>query len=1072
MNVKRVLSLLLSICLMVQMLPPAFAQNYAEVSFTSASAMCGENVTTTVSIENCVDAKSIMIIPQYDEDILEIVSGTWLIDGVLAEDWSPTFGDAVITFSANTDVNTDVFEFVFRVKDDAQAGQVANVGCEIVITTMDGNEDIPVAVTVTEGHVTVLAKHCSHIDKDGDYICDDCGENLYVEHAEVSFTSASAMCGENVTTTVSIKNCVDAKSIMIIPQYDEDILEIVSGTWLIDGVLAEDWSPAFGDAVITFSANTNVNTDVFEFVFRVKDDAQAGQVANVGCEIVITTMDGNEDIPVAVTVTEGLVTVLAKQCSHIDEDGDYICDDCGENLCTEHIEESIAGFDATCTEDGLTDGVKCANCGEILVEQEVISALGHTYDEGVVTTEPTCTETGVMTYTCLRDGCDHSYTEVIPPNDHIDEDGDYICDDCGKNLCTEHIEEIVAGYDATCTEDGLTDGVKCANCGEILVEQEVISALGHDYDDGVVTIQPTCTEMGVMTYTCLREGCDHSFTEEIPANGHTEEIIPAQDATCTEDGLTEGKKCSICGEILVEQKVISALGHNYDDGVVTAEPTCTETGVMTYTCLRDGCDHNFTEEIPAKGHIDEDDDYICDICGEDLCTEHIEESISGYDATCTEDGLTEGKKCSICGEILVEQKVISALGHDYDDGVVTAEPTCTETGVMTYTCLREGCDHSFTEEIPANGHTEEVIHGYNATCTTDGLTDGTKCSICGEILVAQEVIPAKGHTEEAIHGYDATCTEDGLTDGVKCATCGTILVEQEVIPAKGHTEEVIHGYDATCTTDGLTDGTMCSTCGEILVAQEIIPAKGHTEEVIPGYPATLTAPGLTDGIKCSVCGEILVAQEEIPALTEISGTCGENLTWTLTNEGVLTISGAGAMYNFATVVDLSPLAVVPMNEETAVPAPWSEYATLITNVVVADGVTSIGDNAFAACENLKEVEIPETVTTIGDNVFAGCEALETVTYTGTEEQWAEITRGEGNETLEDAEVVIRNFMLGDINLDGVRDEDDLYALFRHCRMIEVRTVILEVFDINGDGEFDDLDLNALFRHYRLIESQW
>ncbi len=237
-------------------------------------------------------------------------------------------------------------------------------------------------------------------------------------HAEVSFTSASAMCGEDVTTTVSIKNCVDAKSIMIIPQYDEDILEIVSGTWLIDGVLAEDWGPAFGDAVIAFSANTDVNTDIFEFVFRVKDDAKAGQVANVGCEIVITTMDGNEDIPVAVTVTEGLVTVLATECSHIDENGDYICDDCGENLCTEHTEKIISGYDATCTEDGLTEGKKCANCGEILVKQEVIIALGHTYDDGVVTTEPTCTETGVMTYTCLRRGCDYSVTEAISAQCH------------------------------------------------------------------------------------------------------------------------------------------------------------------------------------------------------------------------------------------------------------------------------------------------------------------------------------------------------------------------------------------------------------------------------------------------------------------------------------------------------------------------------------------------------------------------------------------------------------------------------------------------------------------------------
>ena len=79
---------------------------------------------------------------------------------------------------------------------------------------------------------------------------------------------------------------------------------------------------------------------------------------------------------------------------------------------------------------------------------------------------------------------------------------------------------------------------------------------------------------------------------------HTEEIIPGKDATCTETGLTEGKKCSDCGEILIEQEVIEVLGHDYDDGVVTKEPTTTEKGEKTYTCQREGCGYSYTEEIP------------------------------------------------------------------------------------------------------------------------------------------------------------------------------------------------------------------------------------------------------------------------------------------------------------------------------------------------------------------------------------------------------------------------------------------------------------------------------------------
>ena len=86
------------------------------------------------------------------------------------------------------------------------------------------------------------------------------------------------------------------------------------------------------------------------------------------------------------------------------------------------------------------------------------------------------------------------------------------------------------------------------------------------------------------------------------------------------------------------------------------------------------------------------------------------------------------------------------------------------------------------DEIPATGHTEEVIPGKAATCTETGLTEGKKCSVCGEILAAQEEIPATGHTEEVIPGKAATCTATGLTEGKKCSVCGEILTPQKETP--------------------------------------------------------------------------------------------------------------------------------------------------------------------------------------------------------------------------------------------------------------------------------------------------
>ncbi|MBE6951053.1 MAG: hypothetical protein E7451_06915, partial [Ruminococcaceae bacterium] len=220
-------------------------------------------------------------------------------------------------------------------------------------------------------------------------------------------------------------------------------------------------------------------------------------------------------------------------------------------------------------------------------------------------------------------------------------------------------------------------------------------------------------------------------------------------------------------------------------------------------------------------------------------------------------------------EIRITGVKTDAPPHEHQYEAVVTAPTCTEGGYTTYTC---SCGDSYVaDETPALGHTEEVIPGKDATCTEPGLTEGKKCAVCGEILVAQEEIAALGHTEEIIPGKDATCTEPGLTEGKKCAVCGEILVAQEEIPALGHTAAapvIENEMAATCTEDGSYDSVVyCAVCGEEISRETVtVPAVGHTEEVIPGKAATCTETGLTEGKKCSVCGVTLVEQEEIPAL--------------------------------------------------------------------------------------------------------------------------------------------------------------------------------------------------------------
>ena len=92
----------------------------------------------------------------------------------------------------------------------------------------------------------------------------------------------------------------------------------------------------------------------------------------------------------------------------------------------------------------------------------------------------------------------------------------------------------------------------------------------------------------------------------------------------------------------------------------------------------------------------------------------------------------------------------------------------------------------------------------------------------------------------------------------------------------------------------------------------------------------------------------------LSANAEKSGTCGPNLRWHLNDNGVLTISGKGKMYDYS------------FDNE----APWGRFDT--NRIIIGDGITTIGGRAFANCICLTSVTIPNSVTTIGEDAFAGC----------------------------------------------------------------------------------------------------
>ena len=241
------------------------------------------------------------------------------------------------------------------------------------------------------------------------------------------------------------------------------------------------------------------------------------------------------------------------------------------------------------------------------------------------------------------------------------------------------------------------------NSGKKVSVSVKVSEREHAWDEGTYITRPTCSTVGEIRYFC--SVCGQYSYVEVPKLEHDIVIDEAVDATCIANGLTEGSHCSLCGEVFEKQEVIPAYGHE------------------------------FTEWEDVRN-----------------------------------DQTLFTRKCTRCD--LVETET-----HKYDDGLIEKEATCTEDGIIVYSCMDPECDKTKTEIIPATGHTEVKDYEVPATCTESGLTEGSHCATCGFVFTEQRVIPAHGHDWE--NGKDpeyhekvpATLTSLGIKSYYKCSSC-------------------------------------------------------------------------------------------------------------------------------------------------------------------------------------------------------------------------------------------------------------------------------------------------------------
>ena len=472
---------------------------------------------------------------------------------------------------------------------------------------------------------------------------------------------------------------------------------------------------------------------------------------------------------------------------------------------------------------------------------------------------------------------------------------------------------------------------------------------------------------------------DDTTGDPAPAHVHTYgDWAVTTPATCTAEGV-ETRTCS-CGER--ETRPI-AKTHTYGEWATTREPSCDRTGSKEHTCSV--CGDVQTETIAKVPH-----------------TPVIDEAVP---ATCIATGKTAGSHCEVCGATLERQTTvpIDSAAHSYGNWIESTPATCTVDGLQYRVCGL--CNNIERQTIYAAGHQGEWTTTKEATCTVAGRRE-RDCTVCGQHIT--EAIAANGHA------YGAWAVTVAPTCGLgkearTCSVCGN--TETRALPADLSRQHQ-YGEDGVCSVCGehrATAGLQFSISGNTAAVTGYTGT--DTEVYIPAMyaGAMVTSVGFKAFNNCSLLTSISIPN----SVTSIGNYAFNNcsaLTSISIPEGVTSI-GSRAFYGCSGLTsitiptsvnriglafyDCTKLAEIHYKGNLASWCAIEGLDNLMSNgtnkalyindvlisgeLVLPDGVISIGGYAFYGCSGLTSVTIPEGVTYIWDHAFRGCSGLTSVT---------------------------------------------------------------------------------------------
>ncbi len=324
--------------------------------------------------------------------------------------------------------------------------------------------------------------------------------------------------------------------------------------------------------------------------------------------------------------------------------------------------------------------------------------------------------------------------------------------------------------------------------------------------------------------------------------------------------------------------------------------------------------------------------------------------------------------------------------HTFGEWNTVKEATCKEEGKRVRSCSI--CAEA-EEEVISKSETHAIVAdiAVSATCKDTGLTEGSHCSVCNKVLVAQTVIPKTDHTPITDAAIAASCKNTGLTEGSHCSVCNKVLVAQTVVPkTEVHSSSSwIIDVEATCKSEGEMHKE-CNVCKQVLESKKIEKSVTHTtlknNVEMPNGSFCGDAGSCLVSVSCAVCGEIISSgYQDIPEKHSMAnGTCQAcGLPQSTTAGLYFGLNSDGKSYyvmpgrNFA-----GGNVVIGVYNNLSVTEVDFVGCDSLTSIVIGDCVEKIG--SFEACFNLISVKLGDRIREIPEYAFRDCSKLSTITF--------------------------------------------------------------------------------------------